>query len=345
LHASAPRNPGLTRPLRAAHTLRIPSAFAPRASRPCPGRSGGDFVVTQRPPLAATRRGPGLPAMAHRSGRRGCAYAPQTNNTNDVNVVAKVFESGTTAGTTACRAALEALASPQEETSSNKQGRRKQTGCDSRRPLRRSQMCPRIKRGVCVRRGQCPGDANAIGAVGHAVGSALRGRATAPCAPCPATGSTSPATTSGRAPPRGSVRIGTDGNSRAWRLGHQPSCDCGNAHNDDEELESQGEMAIWFHAVNSHKQRGGNDPDAEDVNETRHSDIPVAPPSPLTQLGGAPRRPSSEGCRGRVQAQASAASGVGAVVVTSVVKKRAHSLRERDRRGLAKERKYEQEFL
>jgi hypothetical protein len=31
LHASAPRNPGLTRPLRAARTLRIPSAFAPRA--------------------------------------------------------------------------------------------------------------------------------------------------------------------------------------------------------------------------------------------------------------------------------------------------------------------------
>ena len=77
-------------------------------------------------------------------------------------------------------------------------------------------------------------------------------------------------------------------------------------------------MAIWFDVVNSHKQRGGNDPDAEDVNESRHSDIPVAPPSPLTQLGGAPRHPSTvRAALGRVQAQASAASGVGAVVVTS----------------------------
>ena len=77
-------------------------------------------------------------------------------------------------------------------------------------------------------------------------------------------------------------------------------------------------MAIWFDVVNSHKQRGGNDPDAEDVNESRHSDIPVAPPSPLTQLGGAPRHPSTvRAALGRVQAQASAVCGVGAVVVTS----------------------------
>ena len=41
-----------------------------------------------------------------------------------------------------------------------------------------------------------------------------------------------------------------------------------------EELERQGLAAIWFEVVNSHKQNGGNDADAEDVNESQHSDIP-----------------------------------------------------------------------
>ena len=37
-----------------------------------------------------------------------------------------------------------------------------------------------------------------------------------------------------------------------------------------EELERPGEAAIWFEVVNSHKQNGGNDADAEDVNESQH---------------------------------------------------------------------------
>jgi len=41
-----------------------------------------------------------------------------------------------------------------------------------------------------------------------------------------------------------------------------------------EELERQGVAAIWFEVVKSHKQNGGNDADAEDVNESQHSDIP-----------------------------------------------------------------------
>ena len=48
-----------------------------------------------------------------------------------------------------------------------------------------------------------------------------------------------------------------------WQLGHQFSCDCRNAHKDDEELEHRGVAAIWFDDVNSRKQEGGNDADAE----------------------------------------------------------------------------------
>jgi hypothetical protein len=33
-------------------------------------------------------------------------------------------------------------------------------------------------------------------------------------------------------------------------------------------LSGQGVAAIWFDLVNRHKQYGGNDPDAEDVNES-----------------------------------------------------------------------------
>jgi hypothetical protein len=58
------------------------------------------------------------------------------------------------------------------------------------------------------------------------------------------------------------------------RLGHQSSCECHGAHHDDEELDGQGEAAIWFDLVNGHKQYGGDDADAEDVNESQHSDIP-----------------------------------------------------------------------
>ena len=61
-----------------------------------------------------------------------------------------------------------------------------------------------------------------------------------------------------------------------------------------EELERQGVAAIWFEVVNSHKQNDGNDADAEDVNESQHSDIPrlfqpeqsITPPS-LTEFSGA----------------------------------------------------------
>jgi hypothetical protein len=57
-----------------------------------------------------------------------------------------------------------------------------------------------------------------------------------------------------------------------------------------EELERQGVAAIWFEVVNSHKQNE----DAEDVNESQHSDIPrlfqheqsITPPS-LTEFSGA----------------------------------------------------------
>src|SRR5262249_18655960 len=52
------------------------------------------------------------------------------------------------------------------------------------------------------------------------------------------------------------------------RLGHQPSCDCGNAHSDDEELEDRGIAVIWFDVVNSHEQRCGNDANAEDENDS-----------------------------------------------------------------------------
>jgi hypothetical protein len=55
------------------------------------------------------------------------------------------------------------------------------------------------------------------------------------------------------------------------RLAHQSSCDCRNAHKDDEELEGQGEAGIWFDLVNRQEQYGGNDADAEDVNEGQHS--------------------------------------------------------------------------
>ena len=48
-----------------------------------------------------------------------------------------------------------------------------------------------------------------------------------------------------------------------FELGHQSSCDCRNAHKDDEELEGQGDAAIWFDGVNSRKQEGGNDADAK----------------------------------------------------------------------------------
>jgi hypothetical protein len=57
------------------------------------------------------------------------------------------------------------------------------------------------------------------------------------------------------------------------RLGHQSSCDCRDARKDDEELEGQGEAAIWLDVVNSHKQYGANNPDTEHVNESQHSDI------------------------------------------------------------------------
>jgi hypothetical protein len=57
------------------------------------------------------------------------------------------------------------------------------------------------------------------------------------------------------------------------RLGHQSSCECHGAHNDDEELDGQGEAAIWLDLVNGHKQYGGDDADAEDVNESQHSDF------------------------------------------------------------------------
>jgi hypothetical protein len=54
----------------------------------------------------------------------------------------------------------------------------------------------------------------------------------------------------------------------------QFSCDCRNAHEDDDELERQGKAGIWFELVDSRKQYGGNDADAEDVNDSQHSDIP-----------------------------------------------------------------------
>ena len=60
-------------------------------------------------------------------------------------------------------------------------------------------------------------------------------------------------------------------NGPNWRLGRQSSCDCRNAHKDDEELEGQGKTAIRFELVDSHKQYTGNDADAEDV---QHSDTP-----------------------------------------------------------------------
>ena len=65
---------------------------------------------------------------------------------------------------------------------------------------------------------------------------------------------------------------------RTRQLGHQSSCDCRSAHKDDEELEHRGVAAIWFDGVNRHKQYGGNDADAEDVdadaedvNDSQHS--------------------------------------------------------------------------
>ena len=54
----------------------------------------------------------------------------------------------------------------------------------------------------------------------------------------------------------------------ALLLGHQSSCDCHSTHKDEGGTERQGVAAIWFEVVNSHKQKGGNDADAEDVNET-----------------------------------------------------------------------------
>jgi hypothetical protein len=57
------------------------------------------------------------------------------------------------------------------------------------------------------------------------------------------------------------------------RLAHQSSCDCRNTHKDDEELEDQGVAAIWFDLVNRHKQYGGNDADAEDVNESQQAPL------------------------------------------------------------------------
>jgi hypothetical protein len=53
------------------------------------------------------------------------------------------------------------------------------------------------------------------------------------------------------------------------RLGHQSCCDCDSGHKDDEELEGQGVAAIWFNLLNRHEQYGGNDADAEDVNESQ----------------------------------------------------------------------------
>jgi hypothetical protein len=55
-----------------------------------------------------------------------------------------------------------------------------------------------------------------------------------------------------------------------WRLGHQSPCDCRNTHKDDEELEHRGVAAIWFDGVDSRKQEGGNDADAEGVNCSQH---------------------------------------------------------------------------
>ena len=111
--------------------------------------------------------------------------------------------------------------------------------------------------------------------------------------------------------------IATDGNSRAGRSGHQSSCDCRNTHNDDEELEGRGEAAIWFDVVNRHKQRGGNVADAEDVNESGIRTFQC--PTELSSLSsvGLPDIQAVRAALGRVQAQASAVCGVGAVVVTS----------------------------
>jgi hypothetical protein len=57
------------------------------------------------------------------------------------------------------------------------------------------------------------------------------------------------------------------------RLGHQSCCDCDSGHKDDEELEGQGVAAIWFNLFNRHEQYGGNDADAEDVNESQQAPL------------------------------------------------------------------------
>jgi hypothetical protein len=57
-------------------------------------------------------------------------------------------------------------------------------------------------------------------------------------------------------------------------------------HKDDDELEGQGEEAIRFELVDSRKQEGGNDADAEDVNYSQH----LLPP--LLRQGGQSKFPS-----------------------------------------------------
>jgi hypothetical protein len=62
--------------------------------------------------------------------------------------------------------------------------------------------------------------------------------------------------------------------SAGRRLSHQMSEDCRDTNRDDYEPQRRGEAAIWFDLVDSQKQYGGNDADAEDVNEGQHSDVP-----------------------------------------------------------------------
>jgi hypothetical protein len=59
------------------------------------------------------------------------------------------------------------------------------------------------------------------------------------------------------------VRLFHNGPNR--RLGHQSSRDCHSTHKDNQQLKHRSVAATWFNAVNTHKQHGGNNANAENV--------------------------------------------------------------------------------